>query len=145
MSFKVEHRLGIQAPAEKIWEAFAELESWPSWNPMYPRAKGVIRIGEALSLTEKVEGLGERESTPRIVDWVPHAQLIWAEKLGFMSSAVRFFEIEQLDDAGTGCIFANGAIFNGFFGEGYGHKRRRQLKAAFTAVGEALKARVEGA
>ena len=43
-----------------------------------------------------------------------------------------------------GCIFANGELFEGVLGERYAKRHVRELKAQFTAVGEALKAKVEG-
>jgi hypothetical protein len=145
MSIKIEHRVGIPATADAIWDVLADLSTWPSWNPLYPRAEGVVRIGEQLRLTERIEGLKERVLTPRVLDWVPREQILWAEKRGFMSSSIRYFEIHQLEDEVPGCIFSNGIMFDGYFGEGYAEKHRRKLRRAFETLGEALKARVQGA
>jgi hypothetical protein len=36
MRVKIEHRIGVQAPAEAIWAVIAEIERWGDWNPLYP-------------------------------------------------------------------------------------------------------------
>ena len=43
--YRVEDRIGVQAPAEVIWDVIYDLERWAEWNPTYPKASGVIRIG----------------------------------------------------------------------------------------------------
>src|SRR5258708_37440082 len=48
---RIEHRIGIQAPAEVIWEVISDLKSWEQWNTLYPKASGLIRIGGALQQT----------------------------------------------------------------------------------------------
>ena len=42
MPVKLEHRIGVQAPAEVIWESLFDVPGWEGWNPLYPRAAGVI-------------------------------------------------------------------------------------------------------
>ena len=49
--FPVEHRIGIQASAETIWDLIYDLAGWSAWNPLYPEASGDIRIGSTLTLT----------------------------------------------------------------------------------------------
>jgi hypothetical protein len=46
MAIKIEHRIGIAAPAEVIWEILADVPGWEAWNPLYTKASGVIRIGD---------------------------------------------------------------------------------------------------
>ena len=31
---KIEHRIGIQAPADVIWEILADIPGWEAWNPL---------------------------------------------------------------------------------------------------------------
>ena len=56
MPVKLEHRLGIRAPAEAIWDVIADVERWAEWNPLYPKAAGVIRIGAPLELELALPG-----------------------------------------------------------------------------------------
>ena len=52
----VEHRIGIQAPAEVIWGLIHDLASWETWNPTYPKASGDIHIGSTLEMTLQLPG-----------------------------------------------------------------------------------------
>jgi hypothetical protein len=142
MSVRIEYRVGVQATADALWDAVADLPSWPSWNPMYERAAGRIAFHETLELVELMPGAEPRKLTPRVTTWTPREQLVWLERRGFMSRSLRYFEIEELAPGG-GCIFANGEMFLGPLGERRGKKMAGKLRAQFEAIGERLKAKVE--
>ena len=38
----------IDAPPAKVWEAMTDLDSFPKWNPLSPKAKGELREGATL-------------------------------------------------------------------------------------------------
>lgn len=139
MYFRIEHRLGVPAPAHVIWDVLKDIESWPQWTSLYPQVSGVLRIGGKIAVTEQVEGLPPREIEPFIIDWVPDSQILW-KTTQFLLKRTRYIEIEKLSD--TGCIFSNGEIFDGFAARYISNSQRRQQRAAFEAFGEALRARV---
>ena len=143
MHIRIEHRIGIAAPAEVIWEVLGDLQAWPEWNPMYPAVEGALRIGGPLKLVERAGGQ-DREVDALVEDWVPDSQILWRSKAmwGWVKR-LRYLEIEVL--AETSCIFSNGEIWDGRYA-GYAMKAgRRAYFEAFQALGEALKARVEAA
>jgi len=144
MGVKLEHRIGIQAPAEIIWESLVDIGSWESWNPLYPRAEGTVRIGNTLNLTVNIPGQAPRHIQPRILDWAPADHIHWRLSLmGGWIKTVRYLEIEALSE--TGCIFSNGEIFDGLLGSMVANRYRRQLRAAMASMGEALQLRAEAA
>jgi hypothetical protein len=107
---RVEHRIGVQAPAEVIWECIADISRWPEWNPLYPKAEGQLRIDTKLELTQALPGEKPRVIRPTIVDWVPNEQILWRMRSwAGMLRSIRYIEIEALTE--TGCIFSNGEIF----------------------------------
>ena len=140
--FKVEHRIGVQAPAEVVWEIIADLASWPAWNPLYTSAEGEIRIGATLTLTVAMPGEPAQAIQPQVLDWVPSEQLLWRTSAhhGLVKS-VRYVEIEQLSE--TGSVLSNGELFGGMLGPMLARRRRRALREGFTLMGEALAARAE--
>ena len=137
MAFRIEHRIGVAASAEVIWDLISNLEGWAAWNPLYPEAKGKLAIGEALRLTEALPDKPPRSISPVVVDWEPRAQILWRLDSGFMSRSVRYLEIESLSE--TGCIFANGAFFHGMLGEQAAKNARRAIQAGYDGLGEAVK------
>jgi hypothetical protein len=143
MRVKLEHRLGVRAPAEAIWDVIADVERWAEWNPLYPRAAGVIRMGETLDLEVALPGQASRQIRPVVVDWVPHEQLLWSlSMMGGLVKSTRYLEIEEL--APGACVFSNGELFGGLIGPTLARRMRGPIRAGFAALGEALKARVEG-
>lgn len=140
--YRIEDRIGIQAPAEVIWEVVYDLDRWSEWNPTYPKAAGVIRIGEPLTLTLALPGQAQQEIRPRVLEWVPNEQLHWQlSMLGGMIKTLRYIEIQQLAEAG--CIVDNGEIFGGLMGPSLGRRMSGPVRRGFRAMNEALKARAE--
>ncbi|MFD1191200.1 MULTISPECIES: SRPBCC family protein [Phenylobacterium] len=139
---KIEHRIGVQAPAEIIWEILADLPSWSAWNPLYPEAAGEIRIGSVLTLRLALPGQPDRMINPVVMEWVPLEQLHWRlSMLGGMVTSVRYIEIEALGPGN--CIVSNGEIFTGLLGGLVVGRLRKSIRRGFTEMGEALAARAE--
>ena len=143
MRFKIEYRIGVQAPAALVWEILSDLPAWDGWNPMYPQASGRLLIGEWLALTEQIPGHAARRITPTVVDWVPNAQVIWQDKMPGLVRLTRYLEIETLTE--TGCIFSNGQILEGIGARFVPKPTRAAMRTAFTELGEAMKTRAETA
>lgn len=137
MNLRVEKRVGVQATSDRIWSLISDLGSWSRWNPVETAASGTIAFGASLSLTQTIPGLPERAVVARVGDWQPLAQLVWTEKRGFLSSSLRYYEIQELEPGN--CIVSNGFIFSGLRGETYFDKHKRALRLACEQVGEALK------
>ena len=139
---QVEHRIGIQAPAEVIWQVVHDLAAWESWNPTYPRAEGTIRIGGALTLTVALPGQPPMEIAPVVLDWVPNEQLHWKLRMaGGLVKTVRYIEIEAV--SATGCIVSNGEYIGGVLGGAAVRRIGRSAYRGFLAMNEALKTRAE--
>jgi hypothetical protein len=139
---RIEHRIGIQAPAEVIWEIVRDLAHWADWNPTYPRAAGEIRIGGQLDVTAALPGQPQAEIKAVVLDWVPNEQLHWKTTAkGGLVKTVRFIEIETL--AETGCIVSNGEYIGGLMGGGVVRRIGRSAYRGFLAMNEALKTRAE--
>ncbi|THD60648.1 MAG: SRPBCC domain-containing protein [Phenylobacterium sp.] len=138
----MEHRVGIQAPAEVIWEVLADLKSWEQWCKLYPKAAGEIRIGSVLDITLALPGRPEEEIHPTVLEWVPNEQLHWRlTMLGGLVKTTRFFEIETL--AAESCIVSNGELIAGLIGPRLGKRMGRTIYRAFVQMNDDLKARAE--
>ena len=141
---KIEHRIGVKAPAQVIWDILADIARWSEWNPLYTEAAGELHIGATLTLTVVLPGDAPRTIRPVIVDWVPRDQIHWRlSALGGMIRSIRYIELEVLGD--ENCVLSNGELFEGLLGPRYANSRRRALRRGFTEMGEALAARAEAA
>ena len=138
---RIEKRIGVRAPTDRIWEVISDLSAWDRWNPVETGVEGTIAFGGAVALSEAVPGLEERRVSARVGDWQPLAQLVWAENRGLWFRSLRYFEIEEL--APGSCIVANGFIFSGLRGEMFFDKHRRRLRQAVDIVAEGWKVAAE--
>jgi len=139
---RIEHRIGVQAPGEVIWQLIYDLDGWSRWNPMYTSAAGEIRIGGKLDLTLQVPGDAPRQIQPTVLEWVPNEQLHWRlSMLSGMIKTTRYIEIEQLAEAS--CIISNGEIFGGFMGASLARRSGVAIHRGFREMSEALKAEAE--
>jgi|SRR5579885_3240094 len=138
LPIKLEHRVGVRTPPEVIWEVFKDVERWPEWNPLYPKAKGRIGFGEILQLEVAVPGEAPRQIRPTVIDWTPNEQILWRLNLfAGLVRATRYIEIERLGE--TSCIFSNGEIFEGPLQGLISRRRQRAIKAGFAAMGEKVR------
>ena len=139
---RIEHRIGVQAPAEVIWEVISDLKSWEIWNKLYPKAAGEIHIGSVLDVTLAIPGQAPQQIKPTVLEWVPNEQLHWRlTMLGGLVKTTRYFEIEALAEAS--CIVSNGELIAGVMGPSLGKRMGRTVYRAFLEMNEALKARAE--
>ncbi len=142
LPLKIEHRIGVQTPSDAIWPIISDIANWHSWNPLYPKASGVVGFQSPLTLEVAIPGEKPRIIKPVVVDWTPNEQIIWRlSLLGGMLRSTRYIEIETLSAAG--CIFSNGEIFEGPLQGLISKKQRRAIKAGFVAMGEAVRDKAE--
>jgi hypothetical protein len=144
LPLKIEHRIGVQCPAPVIWDMVSDINGWPAWNPLYPKAKGEVQFGAELELEVAIPGEKPRVIKPKVRDWTPGEQIIWTLQLmGGLIRSTRYIELETLDNGN--CIFSNGEIFEGPLMGLIPRKTRRAIKAGFTNFGETVRDRAEAA
>lgn len=142
MSIKLERRIGINAPDEVVWEVLSDIPSWPTWNAMYPKAQGELRIGARWELDVALRGQPVRTVNPVILDWVPYDHIHWRlDMMRGWARSVRYLEIEKMGEANV--IFSNGEIFDGWLGPSVAKRLRNPIIEAFEALNEALKEKSE--
>jgi hypothetical protein len=142
MPLKIEHQLGVKAPASVVWEIVHDIERWSDWNPLYTEAAGVIRIGETLRLKLVLPDQAPRDLEATVIDWTPDEAIHWkTSHLRGLVRTVRYLEIEAKSE--TGCIFSNGEIFSGLLGPRVAKQLRPSLRKGFAALGEAVRDRAE--
>lgn len=138
---RIEKRIGVRAPTDRIWERIADLSGWDRWNPVETAVEGTIAYGGEIAFSEAIPGLPARRASVRVGEWQPYAQLVWAEKRGLWFRSMRYFEIEELEPGS--CVVANGFIFSGLRGEMHFDRHRAALRTAVDSVAEALKSAAE--
>ncbi len=144
MAFFIEHRLGVSAPPQTVWEILSDIEGWDRWSGLYRQSSGTLRIGETLTMEMALAGEEPERLKATVVDWAPELQIHLSMKLyGGLLSTTRYFEIEKLTD--TGCIFSNGEIYRGLLARFMPRRLKRALRQGFVQMSESLKVQAEAA
>ena len=142
MQRAVEHRTGVQAPAEILWEVISDFETWSDWNPVHPRIDAALRIGTPVKVELVIEGAEPALIEAVVQDWVPYEQLHWRrQRMRGLITTIRYLEIENMGPANA--TFSNGELFMGPLVRLVSRDERRRLRAAYTRMGESVKARAE--
>ncbi len=137
MSFRIEHRVGVAAPASEVWDLVYDLAGWKDWTGVYSEARGRIAIGETLNFTFTVGERPPMSAVATVYDWVPEAQLAWNARLPGGIRTLRYVEIEKLSE--TSCILSNGDYYSGLGTIFMGRALRRDIKATFRRMNENAK------
>ncbi len=144
MQYKIEHRIGVPASSQAIWDVLSDLGRWPEWNSVYPEVQGLLRIQQKLTIREVFPGQPDRSINPMVYDWVPNAQIIWIHgELFGLVKRIRYIEIESLNEDDANCILSNGEIWDGLLGPMIGKRRRRHLRAGFEKLNYDVAARLQ--
>ncbi len=138
----VETSIEIDAPLNRVWEALIDFGRYPEWNPLTVRVLGEPRVEEVVTLHVH---LGGREMTRKhVISRADGHALCWTIRTR-KPWLMRGERCQTLTDLGDGrCRYANReevlGMVSPIVSAGFGKAVRRGLEA----VGEALKAHVEG-
>lgn len=141
MTTRVEHRIGVAAPADAVWDVLSDFPRWGEWNAVHPDFNGRLAIGGGVDFVEQLPGKSPARLAGIIEDWVPMDQIHIRVARGPLNRSLRYFEIEKL--AETGCILSNGELYDGLIGARWAKLSQDDRFRAFRDLNEALKARAE--
>ena len=134
----------INAPAERIWETLADLESFNEWNPFMRRASGDVQVGEKLTVYLKPPGGMGMSFKPRVVKVEANREFRWLGHLGLpgIFDGEHIFVIEP--DGDSRCRFVQREEFKGALASLMLLMIGKSTRRGFDDMNQALKARVEG-
>lgn len=143
-SFTLEHRIGIQAPAETVWEIVSNLKAWPSWNPYYSQFDVDLRIGAPAVITLTLPESEPRTVKGNVIDWIPYEQVhIGVKFMGSLWQATRYLEIDAVSK--DACILANGDYHFGPLARFMPRALRATARRVFEHTNEMIKQKAEAA
>ena len=91
----------INAPADLVWNALTDLDSFYEWNPFVRRAAGEVRVGEKLDVYLKAPGGMGMSFKLRVVKVEPNRNFRWLGHplMPGIFDGEHIFEIEPYGDA----------------------------------------------
>ncbi len=137
--------IDINAPAERVYSALADLASYPGWNPMIIKAEGELRPGARLKVRYEPPGSRGHTYRPKLLVVEPGRELRWLGWPRFpgVFDSEHYWSMEGRPDGVT--RLRHGAAVYGlaapFFGKGFLGDSREP----FEMMNLALKKRAESA
>lgn len=141
---QIRTEIAINAPAEKVWAIFSDLEKFPEWNPLITSAKGELREGAHLDIYMEPPGGKAMGFKTELMTVEPNRELRWVGV--FMHKALftgqHYFLIEPGNEGSV--TFVHGEYFGGLMVPFMGGMLRK-VEQGFADMNQALKAKVESA
>lgn len=91
--------IAIAAPAAAIWARLTDAKTFPSWNTTVTSIDGTIALGEKLAI--RVPIAPGRVFSPKVVELVPDARMVWRDGFAPMFQGTRTFTLTPRTDGGT--------------------------------------------
>jgi hypothetical protein len=98
----VQRSIAINAPPERVWEAFVELETWPTWNP---HMRDVRRLAEgplAMGTRAQIVLKSRLSSTWEVTEFAAGRSFAWEANL--LGSHLLFDHVVEAGDGGSQAI-----------------------------------------
>ena len=135
----IETEIVIRAPLERVWSVLSDVAHWSDWNPFVRSFAGELKVGERVTVKIGPPGRSTTTFRPRILE--ADRKIVWLGSLGFRGIFDGEHHIE-LDSLAEGTRVRHFERFSGILVPLLASLLRDTV-SGFTAMNEALKARVE--
>jgi hypothetical protein len=137
------NEIEIQATPEQVWKVLTDLNEYADWNPLLYRAKGQVRAGAKVELSARTAS-NDMNFNCSVTRVEPKREFAWKFHviLPFLFRGEHIFRIEPVGERRV--RFIDREIFKGLLVPLQAKDLETNAKDGMVAMGEALKARVDG-
>jgi len=141
---RIETRIEIDAPIDRVWAAFADFDRWSEWNPFIVDLKGNVALGEKLAARIQPPGGKAMTFNPKVLRFEPQEELRWVGRflLPGVFDGEHSFRLKAIE--GNRTLFSQGEEFRGILVPVLmGKSMLDKTTRGFEAMNQALKQRAE--
>ncbi len=143
MPLVIDHVLSVDAPADRVWSVVCDLASYPEWNPFVASCASTLVVGDPISMRVRLFASFAQPQREQILEHERGHRLCYGlppTRLGALVSR-RSHEVTALGPART--RYVSHFELAGWLAPLVSLLLGRRLRAGFTAMSNALKARAE--
>lgn len=139
---RIESQIGIDAPAERVWDVLADTSAYPEWNPFMRRIEGRLAKGGRVMVRLEPPGGPKTTFRPKVLEVVPARRVRWLGHLLVpgLFDGEHVLEIEAVDPSHA--CFRQSETFRGLLVP-FANRLLDSTLAGFRQMNDALKRRVE--
>ncbi len=143
MAKEIKTEILINASPEKVWTLLTNFENYPNWNPFITSIKGVVKVGQ--KITVRIEPPEAKGMTfkPKILTFETNKQLSWLGHLGFPGLFDGAHKFVLVDNGNGTTTFRQSEIFKGILVPLFKKQLDYNTKKGFEAMNEKLKIMAE--
>ncbi len=140
---EIRTEITINAPADKVWKALTDFDSYPSWNPFVKYVKGNVAVKGKIETKIEPPGKSAMTFKPTVLKFDQNKELRWLGHL-IIPGLFDGEHIFELKDNGNGTTsFVQREQFRGILIPLFTKMLDVNTKQGFEAMNMALKERVE--
>ncbi|HYR01651.1 MAG TPA: SRPBCC domain-containing protein [Casimicrobiaceae bacterium] len=139
----IDTEIGIDAPAQRVWDVLVDFAEYPRWNPFLLSVAGTPMPGRRIRFWFELPRGFRAPACATVLRAEPEKELRWAGSVPGLFRAEHYFVIERA--SATGLRFRHGEIFSGLLLPLVWPVLRRRGREVHDAMNRALKERVEHA
>jgi hypothetical protein len=134
--------IGIDAPAERVWDVLSDLSRYGDWNPFMTQADGELIEGAKLAIRIQPPGGRQMQFKPTVLEVEPRRSVRWLGRfiVPGIFDGEHTLTVEPLGEAAA--RFTQRERFSGLLPV-FSRKLFDRTQAGFEAMNEALKRRCE--
>lgn len=105
--------LSLEAPVARIWELLSDFALYPEWNPLFPKAKGSMNVGESFELDVQLPGIDRFAIRPTMEAVEQESRICWQSSMVSKGVLRWTFAIELIPDQSGKLRFVQRSEFKG--------------------------------
>jgi hypothetical protein len=140
---RLDTRIEIDAPAERVWSLLMDFPAYPRWNPFVRSIEGAPSAGESLKVFLQPPGSGGMRFRPKVLACEPKRELRWKGALWLpgLFDGEHHFRLQPLMPGRV--LFEQGETFSGLLVPLFRRSLDGATRRGFVLMNEALKREAE--
>lgn len=138
---KIETKIQINAPLDRVWSIFSNFEQYSAWNPFLVEVQGALIEGKTVKIKVALSNGKTRIANPKVEKLIYGKEVSFLAKSGFLFTGRHYFIFEPISPSETHVI--HGEIFSGILPLLLWHRIEKVFSTSFEKMNSALKIRSE--
>lgn len=136
---EIRTEITLDAPVDRVWELLADNKLYEQWNPLFPKATGVMAVGEELEIVISLPEMAPIVIKPKVLEFEPRSRYCWKHTQLSAGLFTWKYSIELVTLAPDRLNIIQTSVFGGILGPLYNATLATSVKAGMQKMNGALR------